>query len=75
VAQTKATALGGEEVGDRARIVAANRFTGQNDGAGIDVARAQAGFAVGGVDKLPQRPIVDTFSICGERREVHGRQI
>ena len=68
-------ALRGEQVGDRARVVAPDRFAGKDDRAGVDVAGSQARFLVGGVDQTAERLLVDAFPTGAIRREMDRRQI
>ncbi len=71
----KIAALRGEQVGNRARVVAPDRFAGENDRAGVDVARAQAGFLIGGVDEPAERLLVDAFATCAIGCQMNRRQV
>ncbi len=55
-------ALRGEQVGDGARVVAPDRFAGENDRAGVDLRGSEARFLVGGVNQTAERLIVDAFA-------------
>src|SRR5882724_5194130 len=68
-------ALRGEQVGDRARVVAPDRFAGKDDCSGVDVARGQASLLVCGVDETTEGLIVDAFATCAVRSQVDRRQV
>ena len=60
--------------GDRLRVVASQRFAGQDHHAGVNVVRRDAGAAVGLLDDGAQRGVVDAlFALVGRQR--HRRAI
>ncbi len=54
-------ALLGQDLGDALRVVAPQRFAGENDDAGIDLVRRQAGRDISVVDDDAELLIVDAF--------------
>ena len=58
----KVAALGREQVGDGPCVVAPNRLTGQDDGAGIDVVRRQACLPIRVVHEPAEGLIVDALA-------------
>src|SRR6266536_943045 len=48
------SALRSEQVSNGAGVIAPDRFASENDRAGVDVTRAEAGLLVGGIDETPQ---------------------
>ena len=68
-------ALRGEEVGDGSRVVPANRFAGENDGAGVHLLWTESRLLVGGVNQAAKRLIVDALAAPGVRSEVDGREV
>ena len=68
------SSLRGEQVGDGARVVAPDRFAGEDDCAGVDVARGEAGFLIGGVDETTECLIVYPFAACAIGSQVDRRQ-
>ena len=68
-------ALRSEKVGNRARVVAPDRFAGENDRPGVDVAGGQAGFLVRGVNETTERLLVDAFTTCAIGCQMNRRQV
>ncbi len=52
-------ALVGQQVRNGLRVLAPQRFAGENHGAGIDLVRMQAGRVIGLVNDRPERTLVD----------------
>src|SRR4029077_14944484 len=71
----KVATLRGEEVGDRPGVVPANRFAGENDGAGVHLLGSDSRFQIGGVNQAPKGPIVDALAPLGVRSEVDWREV
>src|SRR5260221_2832057 len=62
----------GKQLVDRPRILALDRFTGEDHGAAVDIAAAQPGITVGMVDEMRELAGIDT-AIRQEWRQHDGR--
>ncbi len=69
------SALRSEQVSNGAGVIAPDRFASENDRAGVDVTRAEAGLLVGGIDETPQRLIVDAFTARTVGCQMDRRQV
>ena len=63
-------ALLGQDLGDALRVLAPQRFAGENDDAGIDLVGRQAGRDIGIVDDVAELLVVDAlFALVGRQRD------
>jgi hypothetical protein len=63
-------ALLGKDLGDALRVLAPQRFTGQNDDAGIDLVGRQGGRGIGIVDDGAELGVIDAFLVLiGRERD------
>src|SRR4029077_11599263 len=69
----KVSSLRREKIGDGARVVPADCLARENDGARVDMIRADSRLLVGGIDESPEGLVVDSFAAGSVRREMDGR--
>ena len=68
-------ALLGQDLGDALRVLAPQRFAGENDDAGIDVVGRQVGRDIGIVDDVAELLVVDAlFALVGRQRHRRLKQ-
>src|SRR4029077_18247374 len=71
----KVATLRGEEIGDGPSVVSANRFAGENDGAGVHLPGSDFRFLISDVNETSKRLIVDALAAFGVRSEVDWREV